>query len=129
MAIPVKLVSEMPWSHLTTKIAMSIFGLCLFLIRKLILNRLIVIANHITDVASLSEYSTLQHLKINGKDEIHAIAYGFNSLSDKLKKVYGSLETQVKERTADLEEKNKELKQEIINRTQTQELLDKQEAT
>ncbi|NOR24166.1 MAG: DUF3365 domain-containing protein [Desulforhopalus sp.] len=135
VAIPMDRISEKLWPQFTTKLAMSVIVLSLFFltiiitIRKLIINRLIKIAHHFSDAATQSGYNSLQHLRIEGQDEINDIANGFNSLSDKLKRVYSSLEMQVVERTTVLETRNRELKEEIKNRTKAQNSLKEQEAT
>jgi two-component system cell cycle sensor histidine kinase/response regulator CckA len=135
VAIPMNRISEILWPQFTTKLAMSVVGLGLlflttmFIIRTLILNRLLKIADHLSDAATQPGYNALQHLKIDGQDEINDIANGFNTLSDKLKQVYSSLEMQVVERTNVLETRNTELKEEIISRTEAQNSLKEQEAT
>ena len=135
VAIPMNRISEILWPQFTTKLAMSVIGLGLFfltimfIIRTLILNRLVTIADHLSDAATQPGYNALQHLTIDGHDEINDIVDGFNSLSDKLKQVYSSLEVQVLERTTVLETRNRELKEEIINRTEAQNSLKKQDAT
>lgn len=135
VAIPMNRISERFWHQFTTKLAMSVVGLGLlfltvtFIIRTLILNRLVKIADHLSEAATQPGYNTLQHLKIDGQDEINDIANDFNSLSDKLKQVYSSLEMQVVERTNVLETRNTELKEEIISRTKAQNSLKEQEAT
>ena len=51
------------------------------------------------------------------------MAVSFNTLSDKLKSFYSSLEMQVKERTRELEDTNVQLRQEIEERKQAEEAL------
>ncbi len=135
IAIPMTRIGEMLWSQFSMKIAASVVALGIFfititlVIKMLMINRLSSIAHHMAKVASQEDYTTLGHIKIDGNDEITEIANCFNSLSDKLRLIYSSLELQVVQRTGELEMKNKELKEEIVSRAIILESLEKQEAT
>ena len=65
----------------------------------------------------------MRPIGIKGRDEISDLALSFNTLSDKLKKNYASLDQQVKERTEEIENKNRLLELEILERTRAEEAL------
>ncbi|MFC5549201.1 type IV pili methyl-accepting chemotaxis transducer N-terminal domain-containing protein [Massilia aerilata] len=48
-------------------------------------------------------------LEVDSKDEFGQLATGFNQMADRLERVYGSLEEKVREKTAALEDQNREL--------------------
>ena len=48
-------------------------------------------------------------LEVDSKDEFGQLATGFNQMADRLERVYGSLEEKVRDKTAALENKNREL--------------------
>lgn len=48
-------------------------------------------------------------LEVDSKDEFGQLATGFNQMADRLARVYGSLEEKVREKTAALEDQNREL--------------------
>lgn len=135
VAIPVSRVSEMFWRGVQGKSFVTFISLFLFLaaivviIRLLVLDRVRVIAQHLTDAASQADYHSLKKLELAGNDEISGIAMGFNVLSRRLERMYSSLEEQVEERTAELDHKNRELKAEIAGRIEVLKNLEAQEAT
>ncbi len=135
VAVPMTRITEMFRHQFISKIAISGFGLGLFLlcititIRSLITSRLTQIASHLKNAAQHSDYTAIEYINIKGNDEINDITIGYNTLSDKLNQTCSSLEDQVVERTAELEASNRELKKEIENRITTQNMLEKQEAT
>ncbi len=55
---------------------------------------------------------------LSSRDEIGQLAFAFNQMVDNLKQVHDTLEEQVQERTAALEQKNTQLNQEIAERQQ-----------
>ncbi len=135
IAIPASRISKMFEEQFTKKIAISGAGFAIFLffitiiIRNLITIRLKNIANYLNGEASKIDHGSLAPLTVKGNDEISDIVKGYNTLSDKLRKIYSSLEQQVSSRTAELEARNKELGEEVGYRSRTQKLLVQREAT
>ncbi len=122
VAIPMTKVSQKLWSESVNTFVFSVLGLFLFLLaialafKLLIINRLSIITQHFENVASQTDYSQIEPIKIKGKDEIKTLASSFNTLTNKLKKFYSSLDLQVKERT-------KELRLEIAEKEQIEKAL------
>jgi signal transduction histidine kinase/DNA-binding response OmpR family regulator len=108
VAIPMSKISQKLWSESVSTFTFSVLGLILFLLsivlsfKLLIINRLVVITQHFENVASQTDYSQIDPVKIKGKDEIKTLASSFNTLTNKLRKFYSSLDLQVKERTKEL---------------------------
>lgn len=129
VAIPMAKISEKLWPELLKTFLVSALGLLLFFLfivsttRLLITNRLTMISRHFVTSAQQSDYLQIKPLEIKGKDEICDLAVSFNTLSDKLKHFYSSLEMQVKERTRELENTNVQLRQEIGERKRAEEAL------
>jgi methyl-accepting chemotaxis protein len=122
IAIPMAKISEKLWPELLKTFLVSALGLLLFFLfivsttKLLITNRLTMISRHFVISAQQSDYLQIKPLEIKGKDEICDLAVSFNTLADKLKHFYASLEMQVKERTSELENANVQLRQEIDER-------------
>ncbi|TKB12376.1 DUF3365 domain-containing protein [Desulforhopalus sp. IMCC35007] len=135
VAIPMARIIEMFRDQFLSATAVGIVGLLGFLlsialiVKGLIINRLKHIVSNLQDAAGHPDYHTIQHIDIKGDDEIAEIATGYNALTKKLSGLYVSLEDQVAQRTADLEEKNIELKNEVANRVSIQASLENREAT
>ncbi len=108
VAIPMSKISQKLWSESVSTFAFSVLGLLLFLLsiaiafKLTIINRLSIITQHFENVASQTDYSQIDPIKIKGKDEIKTLASSFDTLSNKLRKFYSSLDLQVKERTKEL---------------------------
>ena len=119
IAIPMTKVSQKLWSESIDTFVFSMLGIILFLLaiiltfKFLIINRLSIITQHFETVASQTDYSQIELVKIKGTDEIKTLASSFNTLTNKLRKFYSSLDMQVKERTRELEGKNEQLKQDF----------------
>lgn len=135
VAIPMTRVSELFWRQTLGKLAISGLGLILFFlvitltVKGMMINRLTRIARHFRQAAQQTDYASIEHIAMQGHDEISDIAASYNSLSDRLRNVYSSLERQVQERTGELEEKNRQLLEEIDYRTSAQTTLREREAT
>jgi two-component system cell cycle sensor histidine kinase/response regulator CckA len=129
VAIPMTKVSQKLWLESINTFVFSGIGLILFLLaitlafKLLIINRLSIITQHFETVASQTDYSQIEPIKIKGSDEIKTLASSFNTLTNKLRKSYSSLDMQVKERTRELEGKNEQLKQEIDERRRAEKAL------
>jgi signal transduction histidine kinase/CheY-like chemotaxis protein len=108
VAIPMTTVSQKLWSESINTFVFSVMGLILFLLsitlafKLLIINRISIITQHFEAVASQTGYSQIEPVKIKGRDEIKTLASSFNTLTNKLRKFYSSLDMQVKERTKEL---------------------------
>ncbi len=117
------------WSESINTFIFSVLELILFLLaiilafKLLIINRLSIITQHFETVAGQTDYSQIEPVKIKGRDEIKTLASSFNTLTNKLRKHYSSLDMQVKERTKELEGKNEQLKQEIDERKRAEKAL------
>jgi PAS domain S-box-containing protein len=134
IAIPMATISEQLWTESIRTFIVSGLGLLLFFLaiiftnRFVITNRLTMISKHFVDAARQEDYSNIRPIDINGKDEISDLASSFNTLSDKLKIFYSSLDRQVKERTKELADKNEQLQLEIEERRRAEETLQEREA-
>ncbi len=95
----------------------------IFTTRFIITNRLTMISNHFVNAARQEDYSNINYIEIKGRDEIFDLASSFNTLSDKLKSFYSSLDRQVKERTRELADKNEQLQLEIKERKRAEEQI------
>lgn len=58
---------------------------------------------------SMADADFSVRLEADSKDEFGQLADGFNQMADRLERVYGSLEDKVREKTAALEDQNREL--------------------
>ncbi|WP_300458384.1 DUF3365 domain-containing protein [Desulfobacula sp.] len=122
VAIPIAKVTEKLWFELKNTFLFGAVGLLLFfvviifVIKFLIINRLILISKHFLTAVEESNYSQINPILVKGKDEISDLAFGFNKLTDRLKNFYSSLDTQVKKRTKSLEIANEKLLQGINER-------------
>jgi PAS domain S-box-containing protein len=134
VAIPMGRIKEMSRSQFLSATAVGIVGLLGFLlsvaliVKGLIINRLKHIVSNLQDAPEHPDYHTIKHVDIKGDDEIAEIATGYNTLTEKLSGLYVSLEDQLVQRTADLEKKNIELKNEVTNRVSMQASLENREA-
>jgi len=129
IAIPAEKITEQLWSKSMQTFLVGGLGLILFFLtiifttRFIITNRLTMISNHFKNAAQQEDYSNINPIEIKGNDEIFDLAFSFNTLSDKLKSYYYSLEVKVKERTRELEDTNVQLRQEIAERKRAEEAL------
>ena len=134
VAIPMASISEQLWSESIKTFLASGLGLLLFFCaiifttRFVITNRLTMISKHFVNAAQQEDYSNIRPLEIKGRDEISDLAFSFNTLSDKLKIFYSSLDRQVKDRTRELADKNEQLQLEIEERRRAEEALQEREA-
>ncbi len=126
VAIPTEKISQKLWSEsipiflVGGLMLLLFFFAVLFTIRFTITNRLTMISRHFANAARQEDYSNIEPIRIKGRDEISDLVFSFNTLSDKLKKNYASLDQQVKERTGELENKNRLLELEILERTRAE---------
>ena len=129
IAIPIVKITEQLWPELRQSFFLIALGLLLFflsiiyLTRFIVTNRLSSITQHLLTAAQQSNYQELTLFEIEGNDEISDLAFSFNILSDKLKSFYSSLETQIKDRTQELADKNEQLQLEIEERNRAEEAL------
>ena len=93
VAIPMTKISQKLWSQSINTFAFSVIGLLLFLLsitlafKLLIINRLSIITQHFENVASKTDYSQIDPIKIKGRDEIKTLASSFNTLTNKPQKI------------------------------------------
>jgi PAS domain S-box-containing protein len=129
VAIPMAQISQKFWAETGNQFMISLMGLLIFfftvfmVIKHLIINRLVMIANHFTTAAKESDYSRIPPIYTKGKDEITDLAKGFNTLSDRLKEIYFGLDKKVRQRTQTLEIVNRQLTEEIRERKNTVQAL------
>ncbi len=129
VAIPMSRITDKLWSESVTTFGISAMGLFLFLLaiiltfKFFIINRLSMITKHFEIASNQTDCLQIEPIEIKGRDEINTLALSFNTLSNKLKSFYSSLEMQVKERTKELEDTNEQLKQEIGERKQAEKTL------
>jgi signal transduction histidine kinase/CheY-like chemotaxis protein len=91
---------------------MVLFGAIVLTFRSLVGRRLSRFTEHLR--SSVSETMVpLEPFPCTGDDEIGVLATSFNTLAARLREVHTSLEERVRQRTADLERANQELKQAI----------------
>lgn len=134
VAIPIAKVTEKLWFELKNTLFFGAVGLLLFfvvilfVIKVLIINRLVFISKHFLTAMEESNYSQINPIVIKGKDEISDLAFGFNRLTDKLKSFYFSLDTQVKKRTKSFEIANEKLLQGINERKMIEKALRESES-
>ncbi|MBU0986914.1 MAG: DUF3365 domain-containing protein, partial [Proteobacteria bacterium] len=129
VAIPIVKITEQLWAELMQAFFLIVLSLLLFflsiiyLTRFIVTNRLSSITQHFLTAAQQSNYQEITLIEIEGNDEIRDLAVSFNSLCDRLKNFYSSLETQVKDRTRELADKNEQMKQEIEERKRAEEVI------
>ena len=129
VAIPMVKLTQQLWPELRQAFFLIALGLLLFFLSIIFLTRFIVtkrlssITKHFLTSAQQSNYQELTPIEIEGNDEIRDLAVSFNSLSDRLKIFYSSLDTQVKDRTRELSDKNEQMKREIEERKRVEEAL------
>jgi len=129
VAIPMEKITQNLWPELKQAFLLIALGLLLFflsiifLIRFIVTKRLSSITKHFLTAAQQTNYQEITPIEIEGNDEIRDLAVSFNSLSHRLKIFYSSLETQVKDRTQELSDKNEQMKREIEERKRAEEAL------
>jgi two-component system, cell cycle sensor histidine kinase and response regulator CckA len=129
IAVPMVKLTQQLWPELRQSFLLIALGLTLFFMsiifvtRFIITKRLSSITKHFLDAAQQSDYQKLNSVEIEGKDEIRDLAFSYNTLCGKLKKFYFSLETQVKDRTRELADKNEKMIREIQERKRVEEAL------
>ena len=129
IAIPIVKITEQLWPKSMQAFFLISLGVLLFFLSIIYLTRFIVtkrlssITEHFLTAAQQSNYQEITLIEIGGKDEIRDLAVSFNILCDRLKNFYSSLETQVKDRTQELADKNKQMKREIEERKRAEEAL------
>ena len=133
VAIPIVKITEQLWPKLMQAFFLIALGLLLFFLSIICLTRFIVtkrlssITEHFLTAAQESNYQEITLIEIEGNDEIRDLAVSFNSLCDRLKNFYSSLETQVKDRTQELSDKNEQMEREIEERKRTEGALQESE--
>jgi two-component system, sensor histidine kinase and response regulator len=98
--------------NIQTAIVLSIIALLLsMIIYRKVTNVILEPINHLIDIAeSFSKGGLLQRAKIYKNDEIGKLSRVFNNMAEQLYKHINHLEVKVKERTAEIEKTNRELK-------------------
>ena len=67
--------------------------------------------------AQISQYHDLtQRIEVNSNDEIGVLSASFNAMIESLRQYYDELETKVRERTTELQDRNAQLNAEILER-------------
>jgi len=122
VAIPVGRITQIVKSAAVATFAVGALGLCCFFLslglvtKRLIITRLTRIAAYFKK-ATLGQEDVLNvPIAVQGRDEISDLADSFNLLSDRLRRYYAALDETVKERTRELNDKNKELEKQIAER-------------
>ncbi len=91
---------------------MVLFGAIVLTFRSLVGRRLSRFTEHLRSSVS-EKMAPLEPFPSTGDDEIGVLATSFNTLATRLREVHASLEERVRQRTADLERANQELKEAI----------------
>ena len=134
IAIPMSKVTEGLWVESRDTFLVIIGALFLFFfstaatMKGLIIKRIELIAGHFQQILTQKDYSRIEPIQIDSKDEIGQMAQGFNLLVGKLGQFYETLENKVALRTQALKEKNEQLKKEIDNHRETVKALRDSEA-
>jgi PAS domain-containing protein len=98
VAIPTRNIQKQLWAEFKksfTMIGISFVVLLILVfmvVRLIITNRLSKITKHFADAASQTDYVPIDPITVQGKDEIRALADGFNSLAGKMARYQASLE-------------------------------------
>jgi PAS domain-containing protein len=131
VAIPISSVQEHLWAELRknfTMIGIGFVGLLIIMftvVKCIITNRLSTITKHFADAASPLNYVPVDPLKVQGRDEISALADSFNRLASKMSQYHSSLENEIQERT----KANRLLKEEIAERKKAVNKLKQSQST
>ena len=134
IAIPISKITEGLWVESKNTFLVIIGAIFLFFfstavtMKFLIIKRIERIAGHFQQVSIQKDYSRIEPIQMEGKDEISQMAKGFNLLTGKLGQFYETLENKVTLRTQALKEKNEQLKKEIENHRETVNALRDSEA-
>jgi two-component system, cell cycle sensor histidine kinase and response regulator CckA len=129
VAVPMDKINKKLWAESIRNIFIISLGILLFFtgialaFKFVITDRLGNITRHFEHVAEQTHYAEIQPIKIKGKDEINTLASSFNTLSEKLKGFYASMDMKVKHRTMELEKAYDKLVQEIREHKETEEAL------
>ncbi len=95
-------------------------GAVLLVFHRLVSRKLKYITRHFRQLADQTDIRAIDPIQIGGHDEISELAEGYNQLAARLSEVHSSLEERVRQRTEDLAEANKLLKNEIEERERSQ---------
>lgn len=129
VAVPMDKINKKLWAASMRSFFISGLGIVLFFtgialaFKFLITDRLSNITRHFEHAAGQTDYAEIEPIEVKGKDEINTLASSFNSLSEKLKGFYASMDMKVKHRTMELERANDKLLQEIREHKETEEAL------
>ncbi|BBO70385.1 histidine kinase [Desulfosarcina alkanivorans] len=129
VAIPVSKMAEALWSESIDTFLLIGFFIAMFFLMVTVMIRLQVtgplskIRRHICAASSRDSYKYIDQIDVPSRDEIGDVAVSFNALFSKLQDYYSSLEEKVAERTADLEQANRELIREMEARRETEQSL------
>jgi len=133
VAIPLRKITQGLWSKSKNTFFLIISSLLLFffstvlVMRFIIIKRITNVAGHFEKILSEKDYIHIESIKIEGKDEISQMAKGFNLLVGELSQFYRLLEDKVASRTKALQDKNKQLKNEIDLHLETEKELKESE--
>ena len=133
VAIPLRKITQGLWSKSKNTFFLIIGSLLLFffsivvVMRFIIIKRITNVAGHFEKIISEKDYIHIEPIKIEGKDEISQMAKGFNLLVGELGRFYSLLEKKVASRTKALQNKNKQLKNEIDLHIETEKALKESE--
>ncbi len=115
VAVPVDTVNQMLWSEAVTNFAtfgvtLILLALALTVILKFVITgRLSRMAAHFADAGRQSAGTTIEPIQVEGQDEISSLSGSFNTLAGKINDSHRWLESQVAERTRELEEATEQL--------------------
>jgi signal transduction histidine kinase/CheY-like chemotaxis protein len=118
VGIPVSSVQERLREDVASNLAALLvcvtvlFGAIVMTFRVVVGRRLSKITDHFRSAVE-AESVPLHPVPETGDDEISVLASSFNTLADRLRQVYASLEDRVQRRTAELEQTNQELNRAI----------------
>ena len=133
VAIPLGKITEGLWDKSKNISFLTIGALLLFFLSTVVVMRFVIIkriqrvAGHFGKITSQKNYVHIEPIKIEGKDEISQMAKGFNLLVGELSQFYVALENKVTLRTKALQDKNKQLENEIAHHLETEKALKESE--
>jgi signal transduction histidine kinase len=112
------------WLFTATGLVLLLTGIWLAF-RLLVSRRLAIMSAHFRMITDKSDYSLIKPVPVTGQDEIADLANSFNTLAERMRATYASLDDRVSERTAELARTNQELTREIVDRQRVEEQLRK----
>ena len=90
--------------------------------RFVVARRLAIMRTHFERIAGQPDAAAMQPAEVRGNDEISALATSFNTMVERVRDVYASLEQRVADQTTDLRQANEGLQHEVKDRKRAEEV-------